>query len=120
MIIAVDFDKTLSFGRFPRCGPANVELIEALIKAQQCRHKVILWTTRTGKALDAAVLWLHEQGIEPDAINKNLRSYRGRVSDKIAAGLYIDDKACRPDEAIERIAKLPLVLGRPVSRRRAW
>ena len=47
-IIAVDFDGTLSKGRWPRAGVPNFLLIEKLIQLQQEGHKLILWTCREG------------------------------------------------------------------------
>lgn len=44
MVFAVDFDGTLSFGKWPECGPANEGLIDFLNNRQQLGDKIILWT----------------------------------------------------------------------------
>lgn len=51
MVFAVDFDGTLSFGRWPGVGPANVGLLEFLKKRRESGDRVVLWTCREGKIL---------------------------------------------------------------------
>lgn len=96
MILAVDFDGTLSFGEWPGVGPANVQLIELLKRKQSQGDKIILWTCREGADLDVAVHWCKEQGIIFDAVNDNLPEIvdkYGVNSRKISCDFYIDDKA---------------------------
>ncbi len=119
MIIAVDFDGVLHDARrFPRIGEPNRELIEALIQVGKRRHSLVLWTCRSGENLEKAIEWCKEQGLEFNKVNENVKLYRGRDSRKVHAHVYIDDRACRPDEAIERLAKLSTVIGRALSTRR--
>lgn len=106
MILAVDFDGTLSFGKWPEVGPANDELIEILKKRKGTGDKLILWTCRSGEALDNAVDWCKEQGLDFDAINDNLPELvelYGNNSRKISCDYYIDDRALKLD-GIEAIA----------------
>lgn len=96
MTIAVDFDGTLSFGKWPGVGPANTKLITYLLHRKSKGDKLILWTCRANDALDAAVLWCSEQGLEFDSINDNLPEIvekYGVNSRKISCDYYIDDKA---------------------------
>ena len=51
-IIGVDFDGTLSFGKWPECGPANVGLLDFLKKRKADGDKLILWTCREGEELE--------------------------------------------------------------------
>lgn len=95
-IIAVDFDGTLSFGRWPEVGEPNTELIGFLKKWSNKGNKLILWTCRTGQALEKAVKWCGQQGLSFDAINDNLQEYielYGSNSRKICCDFYIDDKS---------------------------
>ena len=71
-VYAVDFDGTLAITRFPEIIEAKPKIVAAvkLLKAQG--HKVILWTSRAGKDLEAAVEWCKAQGIVFDAINAPL------------------------------------------------
>jgi len=96
LIIAVDFDGTLSFGKWPNCGPANEGLFEFLKKRQKMGDRLILWTCRAGAELEEAVSWCATHGIVFDAINDNLpetvQKY-GCNSRKISCDFYIDDKA---------------------------
>lgn len=93
MIIAVDFDKTLSLGvQYPHIGEPNTELISILNQLQTLNHTIILWTCREGKELNEAVEWLKSQGLTPDYVNCNV-PWLGFDSRKIVADYYIDDCA---------------------------
>ena len=74
-------------------------MIEWLIMFREMGGKVILWTNRTGAALENAVAFCKEQGLEFDTVNKNLPEIMERFNDdgpKVTADLYIDDKAVNP------------------------
>ena len=96
MTFAVDFDGTLSFGKWPGCGPANENLVEFLKKRKAGGDKLILWTCREGDNLSAAVNWCKGLGIDFDAVNDNLpevvKKY-GVNSRKVSCDFYIDDRA---------------------------
>ena len=94
-IIAVDFDGTLCYSKWPECGEPNKPLIDNLKKMKTDGHKLILWTCRIGEALSNAISWCKEQGLEFDAINDNLPEiveYYGSNSRKISCDWYIDDR----------------------------
>ena len=95
-VIAVDFDGTLSFGRWPAVGPANNVLIEFLKLRKHEGDKLILWTCREGNELKSAVDWCESEGLYFDAVNDNLPEiieYYGVNSRKISCDYYIDDRA---------------------------
>ncbi len=93
MIIAVDFDKTLSLGaQYPCIGEPNTELISILNQLQALKHTIILWTCREGKELNEAVDWLKSKGLTPDYVNSNV-PWLGFDCRKIVADYYIDDCA---------------------------
>jgi len=95
-IWAIDFDGTLCKSRYPNIGEPNMELIQALQWAKLNGVKLILWTCRTGPALDEAIKWCEERGLFFDAVNENLDSVKQRFGNnprKIFAHLYIDDQA---------------------------
>ena len=48
MVLGIDFDGTLSFGKWPECGPANVGLLDFMKKRKADGDKLILWTCREG------------------------------------------------------------------------
>lgn len=102
MIIAVDFDGTLSLGDWPGVGPPNKKIIDALLALQREGDKIILWTCRNGKELADAVEWCREQGIIFDAVNENLpevlEAWGWQDTRKIFANEYWDDKSYRPEE----------------------
>lgn len=99
MIIAVDFDGVLTpNGHWPNAGAPNTKMIEWLIMFREMGGKVVLWTNRNGKALETAVEFCKNNGLEFDGVNENLPEIReqfGEDSWKITADLYIDDKACK-------------------------
>lgn len=94
-IIAVDFDGTLSKGRWPGVGVPNLLLIDRLIELQKEGNKIILWTCREDEALSNAVEWCKKFNLVFDAINDNLPEIKqmyGNNSRKIWCDIYIDDK----------------------------
>ena len=95
MTFAIDFDGTLSFGKWPEVGPANYDLIEFLKSRRNNGDKLILWTCRENETLKQAVEWCSEQGLEFDAINDNLPEMIERFgnSRKVGCDFYIDDRA---------------------------
>lgn len=99
IIIAVDFDGTLSFGRWPECGEPNERLFAVLKEQKAAGAKIILHTCRNGKDLTAAVEYCRAYGLEFDTVNENLPDvveYYGGDTRKINADYYIDDRALNP------------------------
>ena len=102
-IIAVDFDGTLCFSKWPELGEPNLPLIKYLKAWRSQGNKLILWTCRAGEALDLAVSWCREQDLEFDAVNDNLPEVielYGNNSRKITCDYYIDDRAKPPESII--------------------
>jgi len=102
MIIAVDFDGTLCENAWPEIGEPNYALASALASAQAMGHKLILWTNRTGDRLTEAIDWSRAVlGLKFDAVNENLPEIIAEFGGdcrKIFANVYIDDRACNPDD----------------------
>lgn len=97
-IIALDFDGTLCQHQFPHIGAPRWDIINQAITAKREGAKLILWTCREGKYLDAAVGACKEWGIELDAVNDNLpdtKSVYGTNCRKVMATEYWDDLAVR-------------------------
>lgn len=96
-IIAVDFDGTLCDSVWPGTGEPIWAVIDMLKRRRRYENaKIILWTCRTDKALDAALKWCDEHGIKFDAVNENLPELMKEYNNdsrKIYADEYIDDKA---------------------------
>ena len=100
--IAVDFDGTLCFSKWPELGEPKQPLIDYLQKWKSQGDKLILWTCRAGDALDAAVAWCQSHQLEFDAVNDNLPEiieYYGTNSRKISCDYYIDDRMLFPNIA---------------------
>ena len=71
MTIGVDFDGTIVEDKYPAIGeeiPFATDTLKMLIKEH---HKLILWTVREGLALEEAVQWCHERGVDFYAINRD-------------------------------------------------
>ena len=100
MILAVDFDGTVSLGEYPNMGPVNNELVQFLKKRRVKGDKLILWTCREGVSLQNAIEFCMNNDLEFDAINDNLpetvEKY-GSNSRKISCDYYIDDRAVAAD-----------------------
>lgn len=94
-IIAVDFDGCLCESKWPDIGAPHQQVINELIRQQADGAKLILWTCREGKLLQAAVMWCLNHGLRFDAINDNLEENKeryGNNSRKVFATEYWDDK----------------------------
>jgi len=98
-IFAVDFDGTLSFGKWPETGKPNRDLFDYLIQQKTEGARIILFTCRTRDRLTEAVEYCRKYGLEFDAVNENLPELielYGEDTRKIEADVYIDDKAVNP------------------------
>lgn len=98
---AVDFDGTLAYTRFPEILNPRVKMVAAVKMLKAQGHKIILWTSRAGKDLEAAVEWCQNQGLEFDAVNEPLPEQIARWGNdtrKVYADFYIDDKAMAVEE----------------------
>ncbi len=96
LIIAVDFDGTIVEDAYPKVGKPMIFAFETLKKLQEEGHRLILWTYRSGDALDEAVKFCEDNGIFFYAVNKSFpeeeyKNDRNR-SRKIHADLFIDDR----------------------------
>ena len=118
MTIAVDFDGVLCQCKFPEIGPPNYEMISLVRELIDNGNEVVLWTTRNGAELDAAVRWCDDRGLHFCAVNEpapsNAAEYADRYptqSRKIYADIYIDDHNmetiyCGQDTLIKCIRRL--------------
>ena len=97
MIIAVDFDGTLVGSAWPAIGEPVPTAIETMQTWRDEGHKLIVWTCRAGRELDACKEWLIAKGVPFDAINENLPErialYGGSDTRKVSADVYVDDRA---------------------------
>ena len=98
MIIAVDFDGVLVENRFPEIGPPNYEMVSLVRQLIDEGNEVVLWTTRNGEELTAAVDWCGDRGLHFCNVNGPAPSNANKYKDvyptdtrKIYADVYIDD-----------------------------
>lgn len=95
-VYAIDFDGTLCENQYPQIGSPKPEVIEYVKNLKRQGNIIILWTCRTGKALEDAVSWCKDKGIEFDKVNENVKEVIKEYSEdsrKILADYYVDDKA---------------------------
>ena len=92
--LAIDFDGTLVEDRYPKIGKPILFAFDTLKKLQENGHRLILWTYRKGRALDEAVQFCKDQGIEFYAINMSFpeEKWNPKDSRKIDADFFIDDR----------------------------
>ena len=94
MIVAVDFDGTLTrTDDYPRAQPNHIGF-HVIRKFQERGGKVILWT-----CLEYAVAFCGAFGLTFDAVNRNLPEMEQKwlqschtVSPKVFADVYVDDR----------------------------
>lgn len=94
-IMAVDFDGTLVIDQFPEIGAERKKFCKVIRILQKMGVKSILWTSRTGSALDEAIEWCEDHDLHFDAINKNLPEVvelTGTDTRKVYANVYFDDR----------------------------
>ncbi len=94
LIIAVDFDGTIVEDAYPEIGSPKIFAFETLKELKKDGHRLILWTYRNGSKLREAVDFCKKNGIEFYAVNKNYpeENFDGKVSRKINADIFIDDR----------------------------
>ena len=101
--VAIDFDGTIAETDFPAIIKPIPEAVEFIHECHRRGVAVILWTCRTDHQLAAATEWCESHGIGFDAINDNLPEKIAAYHElfpnvnpngrKIAADIYLDDKA---------------------------
>lgn len=94
LIIAVDFDGTIVEDAYPQIGSPKIFAFETLKELNKDGHRLILWTYRNGSKLQEAVDFCSKNGVEFYSVNKNYpeENFEGKVSRKIHADLFIDDR----------------------------
>lgn len=95
-IIAVDFDGTLVCDEFPEIGKERKQFCNVIRKLQSIGIRTILWTSRTGKALEEAVAWCKEHDLHFTTVNENVPEVieltGGIDTRKVYADAYFDDR----------------------------
>lgn len=95
MIIAIDFDGTIVEDRYPEIGPPKIFAFETMQEMLKHRHQLILWTSREGKQLEAAVAFCEAKGLRFYAVNKSYPEEKfdpSTASRKIICDLFISNK----------------------------
>lgn len=95
-VIAVDFDGTIAEDDFPVAKRIKKDVGIVLSHFRKMGGQVIVWTCRTGEALQDAKEFLVKHNIEYDTINANVESMKrtyGNDPRKVGADIYIDDKS---------------------------
>ena len=93
MTIAIDFDGTIVEHKYPEIGKEKPFAIQTLKQLQQEGNRLILWTSREGDLLEAAVAFCHDRGLDFYAVNSNepADALFHRHTTKVLADVYIDD-----------------------------
>lgn len=125
MIIAIDFDGVLCESKFPDIGEPNYDIISLTRQLIDLGHEVILWTSRTGLELEAAIDWCGDRGLHFCAINENAPSnveqYKLKYPQgtrKVYADVYIDDHNI--EFFGEDINRLPFIIEQKLRRLIEW
>ena len=95
-IIAVDFDGTLVYDEFPEIGKERKQFCNVIRKLQSIGIRTILWTSRTGEALEEAVAWCEDHDLHFTTVNENVPEVieltGGIDTRKVYADAYFDDR----------------------------
>lgn len=95
MIIAIDFDNTISRGKFPAIDGLQPYAKNVINRLFNQEHYIIINTCRSGDQLLEAINFMLQQGICFNRVNDNhpdQTALYNNNSRKIYAHLYIDDK----------------------------
>ena len=95
MIIAIDFDGTISTGRYPAIDGLREGAKEAIMSLYTEGHYIIINTCRSGQQLLDAINFMLHEGIKFHRVNDNHPDESARYNNnsrKIFAHVYIDDK----------------------------
>lgn len=100
-IVAIDFDGTLFTGKpFPEIGEINQNLVDEIWNGRYKDYKKILWTHRSGKTLEDALIVCDKKGLIFDAVNENIKEVKEALNGgpcmKIWYNVFIDDKTWNP------------------------
>ena len=93
--VAVDFDNTcVVAGKvYPEIAGSVPGAASELAKLAAFGVRIVLWTCRVGKELDAARKWFEDNGIPLFGVNHNPDPYWiENPTRKIYADVYVDDK----------------------------
>ena len=95
-IMAVDFDGTLVQDEFPKIGEEKENMCDFIRSCQYLGIRTILWTSRTGEELKAAIEWCEDHDFHFTTVNENIPEVieltGGVDTRKVYADVYIDDR----------------------------
>lgn len=106
LTLGIDFDGTIVTEAFPGIGEIKSEVVELMDKAREKGHLIIVWTARSGEALEKAKEFLIENNIPFDYINENPEdpwAIAGEQGRKIFCSYYLDDRAIQIDNLKEML-----------------
>lgn len=94
MIIAIDFDGTIVEDIYPEIGEPKIFAFETMKEMQKAHHQLILWTTREGDELEAAVDFCRKNDIQFYAVNNSYPEdkYDESISRKINCEVFVSNK----------------------------
>ena len=95
MVVAVDIDDTLcvdDYGPFENREP-KADMVKLVQRLYEMGHQILIVTARPDRLRDLTIQWLAKYGI----------LYHQLIMEKPRADVYIDDRAMRPDEAVEKL-----------------
>lgn len=91
--IGLDFDGTVVAHSWPETGPDLPGAVETLRwLTDKAEAKITLFTMRSGEALEEAVRWFSNRGIQLFGVNHTPGQDAWTTSPKAYADLYIDDR----------------------------
>ena len=90
-IFAIDFDGTIVENEYPRIGRPVPMALEVLKELTAKKYRLILYTMRSEKELNEAVVYCNRNNLDFWGINENPEQSKWTTSPKIYANVYFDD-----------------------------
>lgn len=90
-IFAIDFDGTIVEHEYPGIGRPVPMAIEVLQELLAKKYRLILYTMRSGKELNEAVIYCNRNNLDFWGINQNPEQSSWTDSPKVHANVYFDD-----------------------------
>lgn len=101
LVLGIDFDGTIVEESFPKIGKIKQRTVDLMKLAKDNGHLVIIWTARSGIALEQARQFLMENDIPFHYLNENpedLYFLAGEQGRKIFCDYYLDDRSVHVDD----------------------
>lgn len=93
MRIGIDFDGTIATDNFPDVGEPVPHAFDVMKQWESDGHQLVLWTVRSGPALEKAIQFIWDNDVKLYAVNRVPGQLKYSSSPKAHCHIFVDDKA---------------------------